>query len=123
MDGWYFSKESIGLVKIFTDQSGVESSTKGVFEETFEEMKPTGSFQGKLYPYQEKGVSWLYSLYQKRAGALLSDEMGLGKTVQVLAFVCNIFVCVRYMHGIYPNWEVLEGLCCLMFVYHLYFYS
>ncbi len=39
------------------------------------------SLSGKRpFPYQRKGIEWLYSRYR----ALLADEMGLGKTIQVL---------------------------------------
>ncbi len=47
-------------------------------------------FQGKLLPYQEKGVEWLSFLKKWGFSALLSDEMGLGKTVQVLAFFSSL---------------------------------
>jgi superfamily II DNA or RNA helicase len=47
-------------------------------------------FRGKLLPYQQKGVDWLYFLYKYGFSALLADEMGLGKTVQVLAFLSHI---------------------------------
>ena len=41
--------------------------------------------QKKLAAYQQRGVSWLLSLYEARMGGILADEMGLGKTVQVIA--------------------------------------
>lgn len=44
-------------------------------------------FQGKLFPYQQKGLNWLSFLYRAGFSGLLADEMGLGKTVQVLAFL------------------------------------
>lgn len=40
--------------------------------------------QGKLYPFQEKGVA--YTEF-KNGMALLADDMGLGKTVQALSFL------------------------------------
>lgn len=44
------------------------------------------AFKGSLFPYQQKGVDWLFFLYKWGLSALLADDMGLGKTVQVLAF-------------------------------------
>ncbi len=48
--------------------------------------EPEG-FEGKLRPYQAKGVSWLSFLEQWGLGACLADDMGLGKTVQLIAFL------------------------------------
>lgn len=44
------------------------------------------SVKAVLRPYQEEGVSWMWSLYQVGLGGCLADDMGLGKTLQVLAF-------------------------------------
>ena len=52
----------------------------------WEEKEPSSAFQGKLYPYQQQGLSWLHFLYRSGFHGLLADEMGLGKTVQLLAF-------------------------------------
>jgi len=53
----------------------------------WEEKTPASDFRGTLYPYQQKGLSWLWFLYQAGFSGLLADEMGLGKTIQVLAFL------------------------------------
>ncbi|MBS0614944.1 MAG: DEAD/DEAH box helicase [Verrucomicrobia bacterium] len=53
---------------------------------SWQEVNPASTFQGHLYPYQQKGVSWLYFLSRSGFHGLLADEMGLGKTVQLLAF-------------------------------------
>ncbi len=42
-------------------------------------IETPATFQGKLRPYQLKGVSWLAFLRQFRFGACLADDMGLGK--------------------------------------------
>ncbi len=42
-------------------------------------IKTPPAFQGKLRPYQVKGVSWLAFLQQFGFGACLADDMGLGK--------------------------------------------
>ncbi len=49
--------------------------------------QPADSFQGKLRPYQQEGLSWLNFLQEFELGGCLADDMGLGKTVQVLALL------------------------------------
>lgn len=48
------------------------------------------SFQGKLRPYQQRGLSWLAFLLRWGFGACLADDMGLGKTVQVIALMLHL---------------------------------
>ena len=43
-----------------------------------------------LRDYQQRGVEWLWYLYQNRFGGLLCDEMGLGKTHQVMALMAAL---------------------------------
>ncbi len=43
-----------------------------------------------LRPYQQKGVQWLWMLYQLRLGGCLADDMGLGKTIQILSLLLII---------------------------------
>jgi superfamily II DNA or RNA helicase len=57
----------------------------------FEEISPHARFQGKLRPYQVRGMSWLSFLRGLGFGACLADDMGLGKTIQTLAFVQKHF--------------------------------
>ena len=45
----------------------------------------------QLYPYQRRGVAWLWRLYHARQGGILGDDMGLGKTCQVLCFLRGLF--------------------------------
>jgi SNF2 family DNA or RNA helicase len=47
------------------------------------------SLQGKLRPYQLKGVSWLAFLKQFGFGACLADDMGLGKTIQLISLLLH----------------------------------
>lgn len=44
----------------------------------------------QLRPYQEKGLQWLWWLYQNSLHGLLADEMGLGKTHQAMALMSSI---------------------------------
>lgn len=97
-DAYLVKKASIGAI------SEVESSLSAVhWEENLEklaqglkegaclELSPPGpNFQGKLLPFQQKGVDWLIFLQKWGFSGLLADEMGLGKTVQVLAFFSRV---------------------------------
>jgi hypothetical protein len=40
--------------------------------------------KAELRPYQERGVQWLWWLYNLRLGGCLADDMGLGKTIQII---------------------------------------
>jgi superfamily II DNA or RNA helicase len=50
-------------------------------------VEPGPALQGKLRPYQQAGLHWLYLLTRLRLGACLADDMGLGKTIQVLSLL------------------------------------
>ena len=39
--------------------------------------------RGTLREYQQVGLDWLVTLYEKNLNGILADEMGLGKTIQV----------------------------------------
>ncbi|MEM6252613.1 MAG: DEAD/DEAH box helicase [Cyanobacteria bacterium P01_D01_bin.156] len=58
--------------------------------QSLEEIAEPDGFEGKLRPYQARGVSWLSFLEQWGLGACLADDMGLGKTVQLIAFLLNL---------------------------------
>jgi superfamily II DNA or RNA helicase len=45
------------------------------------------SLKAKLRRYQERGVEWLWWLYNMRLGGCLADDMGLGKTIQVISLL------------------------------------
>jgi len=45
------------------------------------------SLNATLRPYQERGVEWLWWLYNMRLGGCLADDMGLGKTIQVISLL------------------------------------
>jgi SNF2 family DNA or RNA helicase len=55
--------------------------------ETLVEVNTGSGFNGKLRPYQQVGVRWLYLLAKLGFGACLADDMGLGKTIQVLSLL------------------------------------
>ena len=63
-------------------------------------------FKGKLRPYQQKGLDWLFLMHSLGFGACLADDMGLGKTVQVLAFIHTL---TKNKHGQPANLLILPA--------------
>ncbi|MBE9045332.1 DEAD/DEAH box helicase [Pleurocapsales cyanobacterium LEGE 10410] len=59
-------------------------------DKSVEPVKKIKGFEGKLRPYQAKGVGWLSFLETWGLGACLADDMGLGKTIQLIAFLLNL---------------------------------
>jgi SNF2 family DNA or RNA helicase len=55
-----------------------------------EPIPAPASFQGKLRPYQERGVAWLAFLERWGLGACLADDMGLGKSIEFIAFALHL---------------------------------
>ncbi|ELR14643.1 SNF2 domain containing protein [Acanthamoeba castellanii str. Neff] len=65
-----------------------------------------------LYPYQKRGVEFMWSLYTKKTGGILGDEMGLGKTIQALVLVLGALTSGRAKRvlivmplSVMKNWE------------------
>lgn len=54
---------------------------------TLSDRLQAAGFLGKLYPYQEAGLSWLHSIAEEGLGCILADEMGLGKTLQIISLL------------------------------------
>lgn len=52
-------------------------------------IQQPSTLQGKLRPYQLKGVSWLAFLERFGLGACLADDMGLGKTIELIALLLH----------------------------------
>ncbi len=40
-----------------------------------------------LFPYQSRGVRWMWDTIRHTSGLILADEMGLGKTLQIIALL------------------------------------
>lgn len=40
-----------------------------------------------LFPYQARGVHWMWETISRTGGLILADEMGLGKTLQIIALL------------------------------------
>ncbi len=102
LDGMTFSKEWEVSSPMQSLLARIGAKTASV---TYE---PSPYFQGILYPYQQKGAEWLFSLYASGFSGLLSDEMGLGKTVQVLAFLSRLEssspICIVVPTSLVFNW-------------------
>ncbi|WP_440778531.1 DEAD/DEAH box helicase [Pseudomonas syringae] len=45
------------------------------------------SLKADLFPYQARGVQWMWNTLNQSGGLILADEMGLGKTLQVIALL------------------------------------
>lgn len=58
-------------------------------EQKFKLINSPKQFQGKLRPYQKRGLSWLDFHAKVGLGACLADDMGLGKTIQLLALLLS----------------------------------
>lgn len=56
------------------------------FNELEEIKKPKG-LKADLREYQNKGLNWLWFLYEYGLNGILADDMGLGKTVQTLSLI------------------------------------
>ena len=98
------------------EASGVLQDLITTLTEGNQALQPIGEpegFNGKLRPYQARGVSWLTFLEQWGLGACLADDMGLGKTIQLIAFLLTmrerdlldgpvLLVCPTSVLG---NWE------------------
>ena len=50
-------------------------------------VKPPFLLRHGLRDYQQQGLEWLVSLYERRLNGILADEMGLGKTIQTIALL------------------------------------
>ncbi len=75
----------------------------------FQPLAAPKHFQGKLRPYQERGLGWLTSLSEANLGGCLADDMGLGKTVQIIAWLLQkarmkptLIICPTSLIG---NWR------------------
>lgn len=53
------------------------------------ETKPVAprGLRADLFPYQARGVQWMWDTIGRTAGVILADEMGLGKTIQIIALL------------------------------------
>ncbi|MCD6456924.1 MAG: hypothetical protein J7K81_09100, partial [Methanophagales archaeon] len=74
-------------------------------------VKTPKTFNGKLRPYQVKGVSWLAYLNKFGLGACLADDMGLGKCVlgDTLVVVNGILQSAEDIWNRYAGEVIFDG--------------
>jgi SNF2 family DNA or RNA helicase len=76
-------------INLFT-LSGKENETLKLNLNSSQSLSLPSEVESRLFDHQRFGVSWLYSCYCRKSGALLGDDMGLGKTFQVTALLCGL---------------------------------
>ncbi|MFY7842532.1 MAG: DEAD/DEAH box helicase [Rhabdochlamydiaceae bacterium] len=87
-DAVFLKKHERGLVDPLIEDGWVLKRSPSLELDLHQkEVQIPSCFLGRLYPYQQEGVNWLYFLFSGQLGGILADEMGLGKTVQVIAFL------------------------------------
>ncbi len=78
--------EEQGMELVYDDV--LEQMMNNLRDRTSLEIGPVpAAFQGRLRPYQQRGLAWMDYLEQLNMGPCLADDMGLGKTVQVIALL------------------------------------
>jgi non-specific serine/threonine protein kinase len=88
-------RESLGLGGVDAELPVAEIEARGWLKEllgtngdrALADVPTPNTFDGKLRPYQQRGLAWLAFLSSLGLGACLADDMGLGKTVQLLALL------------------------------------
>ncbi|MGE4234451.1 MAG: SNF2-related protein [Bacteriovoracia bacterium] len=82
----------LGVENFTVDPSWTEfHEWKRRFEQKKIPNLPNLSYGFDLRNYQQHGLAWLWSLYNRGLAALLADDMGLGKTHQVMAILTSIY--------------------------------
>lgn len=84
--------EAIKLVRDATADMHAEPSEKflkaGQFAaDDFESEITIPGLSATLFPYQVRGVRWMWETISHTGGLILADEMGLGKTLQIIALL------------------------------------
>lgn len=92
LTGWELIRLSIKTPPILPKFDSKENEKthhfwKELTQDEFLPFPPLEGFKATLRPYQQRGVEWLSSLYQKKLSGILADDMGLGKTLQAMALI------------------------------------
>jgi SNF2 family DNA or RNA helicase len=58
-----------------------------VAAEDLEDEISISGLTATLFPYQARGVRWMWETISHTGGLILADEMGLGKTIQIIALL------------------------------------
>jgi SNF2 family DNA or RNA helicase len=83
---------AIALIRMKADIIDVRAS-EGVLHSgriASEELPSEVSIEdlrANLFPYQARGVQWMWETVRRTGGLILADEMGLGKTLQIIALL------------------------------------
>ena len=83
---------AIALIRMQADfidvraSDGVLHSGRIAAEELPSEVSISG-LKADLFPYQARGVQWMWETVSRTGGLILADEMGLGKTLQIIAML------------------------------------
>ena len=83
-------KEYYNKIKFEFDQKIIRIITD-IKELQVEDYNPNQLINCQLRDYQEYGINFILTMFNKKYNCILADEMGLGKTIQALAVV-NYFV-------------------------------
>jgi SNF2 family DNA or RNA helicase len=83
---------AIALIRMKADiidvraSDGVLHAGRIAAEELPSEVSISG-LRADLFPYQARGVQWMWETVSRTGGLILADEMGLGKTLQIIAML------------------------------------
>lgn len=83
---------ALALIRLKSDAFRVKAleevlnSGKIAAEDLLPEIEIHG-LKADLFPYQARGVRWMWETLRRTGGLILADEMGLGKTLQIIALL------------------------------------
>lgn len=85
-------REAVRLLRAKDLDLAVEASERflqagRVLSEELEGELVVPALTATLYPYQARGVRWMWETINHTGGLVLADEMGLGKTLQIIALL------------------------------------
>ena len=83
--GMRLTREPNELIEVQADEEVFRSGTIAA-DDLGSEMSIPG-LDAKLFPYQARGVQWMWQTARRTGGLILADEMGLGKTLQIIALL------------------------------------
>lgn len=83
--GIRLTQEPNELIAVDADEEVLRSGTIAA-DDLGSEMSIAG-LNAKLFPFQARGVQWMWQTAKRTGGLILADEMGLGKTLQIIALL------------------------------------
>lgn len=90
MDFFRLTATRMNLVGITGDGERVDLLKKMLELRPMKSLPELNGMTSPLRPYQERGVEWIWFLFENGLGGLLCDDMGLGKTHEVMAFMMGL---------------------------------